>query len=199
MYPPSASRAMSVERLKGHTLKVFDRMSVDIHDFPKPNGEEDPDALFLFAGFSWRESRFRIWTLHYDRSIKRFTYRPHKKWVGIAGEKTVGFVGDGVREAKARLVALLRKRGRLMKGGLNMEPLEVLRDIIREKQNDLIGGPPQVVKVYRHLNVQPFGMYWPTRESGTRTVMGRPLLDFEEPNCSVLDPDTLDRLVDPGQ
>jgi len=73
-----------------------------------------------------------------------------------------------------------------------MEPLEVLRDMIRDGGYPSIGGPPQMVKVYRYMHCKEFGIYWPNRQTGTRTVLGRPLLDFETANCQVLDPDALD-------
>ena len=72
---------------------------------------------------------------------------------------------------------------------LDMEPFEVLRDMTREEAYPSIGGPPQVVKVYRHMNSLPFGVYWPTRESGVKTLLGRPLLDYEIPGAPVIDPD----------
>jgi hypothetical protein len=70
-----------------------------------------------------------------------------------------------------------------------MEPFEVLRDMIREGIDPAIGGPPQVVKVYRHLNASPFGVYWPSRTNGRITLLGRPLLDYERFAGLVLDPD----------
>jgi hypothetical protein len=39
-----------------------------------------------------------------------------------------------------------------------MGPFEVLRDVIREARCDSVGGPPQVAKVYRHLNTQFFAV-----------------------------------------
>ncbi len=197
LYPASMNRGMGIEDLKGHTLKVFERMRLEIHDLPRPDGEEAPDTLFLLAGFSWREHKFKIWKLLYDPAIDSFTYQPHRRW-NAAGDKLIALVGDEVKEAKRRLVVLLRARGRLLQGGFNMEPLEVLRDMIRDNHSDLIGGPPQLVKLYRYMQVKPFGLYWPDRKSGVRTVMGRPLLQFEKPNCQILDPDTLDRLREPG-
>jgi hypothetical protein len=70
-----------------------------------------------------------------------------------------------------------------------MEPFEVLRDMIRDRVDLAIGGPPQVLKVYRYLNYAPFGVYWPDRDSGRISVLGRPLLDYEECPFGVIDPD----------
>ena len=73
-----------------------------------------------------------------------------------------------------------------------MEPFEVLRDMLREGKYNSIGGPPQIVKVYRYLNAMPYGVYWPNRESDHITVLGRPLLDYETLEYPILDPDTLE-------
>jgi len=86
----------------------------------------------------------------------------------------------------------LRESGKLTSGGLDMEPLAVLRDMIRSEEYNSIGGPPQVVKVYRHMTCSPFGVYWPDRHSGQISVLGRPLLNYERPNLGVLDPDTFE-------
>ena len=72
-----------------------------------------------------------------------------------------------------------------------MEPLEVLRDMLRDGGHPHIGGAPQLVKIYRHLNCLPIAVAWPDKNSGKVTELGRPYLDYEIPRWPVLDPDTL--------
>jgi hypothetical protein len=62
-----------------------------------------------------------------------------------------------------------------------MEPFEVLVEMIRSNRYPTIGGPPQIIKVYRHSNYMPYGVYWPSKASGVMTLYGRPLLDYEHP------------------
>jgi len=50
MYPPAMNRGMSVEQLRGYLLQIFENMRRDIHDFPKPKDNEQPDALILLSG-----------------------------------------------------------------------------------------------------------------------------------------------------
>jgi len=163
-----------------------------IHDFPVGNNEaEQPDTLFILGGYSWRRSSFAIWLLHYDPNIKRFTFRPARQWGGGDGKKVIAFAGDHVSEAKQRLRQILRERNKLPEGGFDMEPFEVLRDMIRTDAYPSIGGPPQVLKVYRHMNTMLYALYWPNSEAGSISVLGRPLLDYEKTTYLVLDPDTL--------
>jgi hypothetical protein len=104
----------------------------------------------------------------------------------------VAFAGDYIHDAKEKLREILRAKGRLKVGGFDMEPLEVLREMLRSDQYPLIGGPIQLAKVYEHMNCLPFGVYWPSRVNGQITVLGRPLLDYEAVQVPILDPDTLE-------
>jgi hypothetical protein len=73
----------------------------------------------------------------------------------------IAFVGDAevVKAAKRRLVALTFARyGYFKKMPFDMEPFEVLRDMLRSNQYSSIGGAPQLVKIYEHMNATPFGV-----------------------------------------
>lgn len=72
-----------------------------------------------------------------------------------------------------------------------MEPFEILVSMIRDPQYDSIGGPPQVVKVYPHMNSLPHNVFWPIGGEKTRTYLGRPLLSYESNRFLTLDPDSL--------
>lgn len=119
-------------------------------------------------------------------------FRPAGKWRGQSDKRLLAIVGDSVTEAKARLVEILRKKNKLQRGGFDMEPFEVLRDMIRGNVNAAIGGGPQVVKIHRHMNVRAYAVWWPARSAGTVTLLGRPLLAYERTQQLVLDPDTLE-------
>jgi hypothetical protein len=197
MYSKSLDRSQDIFEFKGKVLEIINEMRRHIHSrvvAEAAPGEEK--TYLLLAGYSWRRSDFAIWTLHFDESLDAFTFRPATRWRGIDGSRLLAVAGDSVREFKGRLTQLLAQTNKLDAGGFDMEPFEVLRDIIRTGINAAIGGPPQIVKIYRHMNVTPFPVYWPTAASRTIAMFGRPLLDYELPETGVLDPDTLE-IVDP--
>ncbi len=72
-----------------------------------------------------------------------------------------------------------------------MEPLEVLRDMIRDSGYDTVGGAPQVVKIYRHMNSEFFGVTWRAQigSPAAATYGGRPLLDYEKAYFVMIDAD----------
>lgn len=191
------SRGMNLDDLKGHLLRVLNSMVSLICDLPN-NGDSDPDTTFLFGGWSWRRNSFKIWLLHYDTHLKKFTFRPITRWRGINKDKVLAFTGDYKEEYKERLVAILRKKRKLESGGFNMEPLEVLRDMLRDPSFDLIGGAPQVMKVYKYSSCKPYVVFWPSKVSGTVNLLGRPLLDYEQSEYLVLDTDTMKTIKHTG-
>ncbi|MGE8146669.1 hypothetical protein ACQKP7_15940 [Pseudomonas frederiksbergensis] len=189
-HPKLLSRAMDITDLKGHLLRILNDMVSLVHDLPRGSANE-PDATFLIAGWSWKLSAFKSWLLHYDASIKRLSFRPTSRWKGPNNDKSIAITGDYRDEYKERLIGLLRKKDKLQSGGFDMEPLEVLRDMLRAGTYDLIGGAPQVVKIYKYSSARPFAVFWPNKESGNISLSGRPLLDYEQSQYGVLDPDTM--------
>lgn len=192
-HPRSMNRSMDLCEMKGHSIRVFNNMRDHIHDLPQGHAEpEHPDTVFILGGYSWREERFFLWQLHFDSSIKRFTFRPASMWKGVRGPKLLMVIGNHAKEAKDKIRLLLKARRRLTVGGFDMEPFEVLRDLIRNGEHPEIGGPPQLVKVHKHMNTHIFPIFWPNKESGKISLLGRPLLDYERTQHLVLDPDTLE-------
>ena len=192
MHQKSLSRAQDLTEVRGHILRVINDMRQQVYDFAPGLAEEPPDVSLMLCGYSWKVSAFKIWTLHFKSPEKRFVFRSassHKKQT--KGTKYFHFVGDHTREASHRLLELLRSRRRLTRGGLHMEPFEVLVEMIRDREYESIGGPPQVMKVYRHMNCMPVNVYWPDRAKGSPTYLGRRLLNYEVNSFPVLDPDTL--------
>lgn len=172
----AANRRQPLEELRGHLVRVLNRMLEEMSDLP-PALAEDPAAYFLLAGFSWKSQQFRIWTLHFDPAIGGFTFRPASRWGGGNDKKLLAIVSDQADQAKKRLTAILKELGKLSGGGFDMEPLMVLMDMVDATEYDTIGGHIQLAKIYTFLQVVPFVV----ERNGVRSLLGRPLLDYEQP------------------
>lgn len=187
-HPRVESRAMDLLELKGHLIRVLNSMISQLVELPE---KEDPPVQFLFSGWSWRNSAFVSWVLHFDPHIARFTHRPTRGWSGPNQAKHLSFIGDHFDEFREILLSKLRETGKISSGSFDMEPFEALRDLLRQKDHHAIGGAPQLVKIYRHANATPHAIYWPNRDTGRVSILGRPLLDYEASQYPLLDPDTL--------
>lgn len=216
-HDPLKIGAVDVTTTRTHALKVFDIMysmlTADPLITPPQNGPDIDDNLcFVFGGFDWIKKTFELSSVNYSRSLSkfkadpafwlfynlnrdRFAYRRTKSYEAIQPASQIAFAGDQADNAKEKLIALLSgkysRNGAQFKG-LNWEPFEVIRDMLRDdKRCHTIGGAPQVVKVHQHMNAYPYAVYWPNRASDKIFLHGRPCLDFERLNTWVLDPDTL--------
>lgn len=109
----------------------------------------------------------------------------------------IAFAGDQGALARDRLMSMLTARyqqtpSMFSDAKLNLEPFEVIRDMLRESgKSHTIGGAPQMVKVYQHMNTRPVAVLWPDAKTGAACIQGRPLLGYENMDLFTLDPDTL--------
>jgi hypothetical protein len=212
-YEPARRGALDIATLRKHALKVFGSMANEIRSSLRVSQEQSvaPEASFLFGGYSWIKKRFEMWSIVYQKSEKRFVARPPKgiryqphahKFVfskAASGKRSgelakVAFAGDQASEGRKRLIAHLNSKyasaGTFR--GLDWEPFEVIRDMLRDpNHSETIGGAPQVVKVYQYMQSAPLAVYWPTRASGQVVLQGRPCLGYEHIDRWILDPDTL--------
>jgi len=194
MYERALSRAQDLTDFKGHVLRVLDAM---LRDVVNPVHPPQREFGLVLAGYSWRYQQFKIWSLSYDKKRGRFSFQratSHSR--RTSSTKKFWFIGDNTYQARIRLYNLLRKRHKLTVGGLDMEPFEILLSFIRDGRYRSIGGAPQVVKIYKHMNHLALNVLWPDA-SGPRTYLGRRLLDYEANRCLTLDPDSLTIVAPP--
>jgi hypothetical protein len=150
-------------------------------------GPELPEAEFVFGGYSAREGRFHLFKFAYSTRSGSFE-------VERVRDRHLGqyiLIGDVARQAETRLHLMLRERER-PRGPLDMEPLEVIRDMLRAAGPDAtIGGAPQVAKVHRHMTSEIAAVDWSPDgvQPPTRTVLGRPILDYEVAHIPALNAD----------
>ena len=89
--------------------------------------------------------------------------------------KRLALIGDDLANAKEGLIELLKAKGTLTSGGFDMEPFEVLLQLIDNPKSSSIGGNPQIVKVYKSMKTVPFVV----RRDGASSLYGRTLLSYE--------------------
>jgi hypothetical protein len=149
-YGKSRSRALDIFDLKGHTLRVFNEMRALISDLPHRCDEpEIPDTRFILAGYSWKRKKFAIWVLRFNAHLRKFSFHPITPWKA-SGRKQIAIEGDHVDEAKRRLIEKLKTASKLSQGGFDMEPFEVLRDMIRSNAYSFCLPPVEYCRHHGH-------------------------------------------------
>ena len=195
-YRKSRSRERDITSLRPHLLKVIERMREEVHSLPKGYNDRDiSDFKILFPGYSWRLQQFKAWVLSYNTNLQRFSFRSlsfHKKQTD--GTKPFLFIGDYVQKAVRSLYRRLDNAGKLKVGPLDMEPLEVLGELIEDPACESISGPPQIIKVYPYARTLPINVLWPRKEPKYIAHYGRTLLDYESSDFACLDLDTMELL-----
>jgi hypothetical protein len=203
-YQRSADRALDLRDLRGHVLKILNKTASEIKTPVKDLKSPARYTEFLFGGYSWIAKQFFIWRLSYSKGDQKYFHDPAPAWFRGRHRRQPGqaraiFAGDWRLEARRRLVRLIRARHSITPHSedsfsFDWEPFEILRDLLRENSGDenvSIGGPPQLAKIYQHMNSRYIGVYWPNRDSGIISIAGRSLLGYERTNSWILDPDTL--------
>ncbi|UOV05527.1 hypothetical protein MUU75_01990 [Pseudoxanthomonas mexicana] len=211
----SSRRQIDLFEAKSVLLNSINAMLSELRDFCVGQDQfEEPDLRLIFGGYSWKKKQFALWKFHFNNGEREFRSAEIAEWEGMGTNRKLVVLGDPnaspstlrraartngtaveVDEdieaiAKRALINLLDSRSLRGGSGLNLEPLEVLRDLIRSDSSPYIGGAPQIVKVYQHMNVQPFGIRWPSNE-GRVAVLGRILPAGEKLHVPILDPETL--------
>jgi hypothetical protein len=197
LHEPSATRAMGLSKYLTHLIKILNQMQGAVHTFA--NGENIPDATFIFGGWDWIKQRHRLWKVVFDKARMAFIAQERKSSNGFGALGLIEFAGDAefIGQARSNLKELSQQRyEKDMRGGkasFDLEPFEVLRDILRmTKPTDSVGGAPQLMKVYQHMNTRIHGVYWGTGSKPEAYYSGRPLLGYERANSLwIVDPDTL--------
>lgn len=184
----TSTRAIDITRLVGHFLNVMNKMFQYRSDPPNSGKYEIPEFKLIFAGYSWEKEGFYIWNIRYEPSQNKFVKSTPPTLMG----NKISVIGDGFNKVRHRIFQTMEKAGKKIGDGIDMEPFTVLRDVIRSNSSPHIGGPIQMAKVYKNLNVLPFGVFWPNKISGDIAIFGRTILKYEVINKLIIDPDSLE-------
>lgn len=215
LHKGSNRRQTDLVELKSVLLNAINAMMLEIRDLARGKKDfDEPEIQLLFGGYSWRKKRFLLWKFHFNNGQRAFQEVQIGPWRSVGADRRLAIIGDpnasysSIRRAqrlgqsppsatddvallaKTKFLALLQERSLINGRGLDLEPLEVLCEILRTQCSPHVGGAPQVVKVYQHLNAQPFGVRWPDSK-GRVAVLGRLLPLGERLHIPVLLPDTL--------
>ena len=213
-FAPLESRAMDLREVRTHALKIFSAISNSIETPIKEL--ENPDVAFIFGGYSWVFKSFDIWNIAYDHKLKKMIAMPAKyaitnpqaKKLFIGSHNTaflssntnlgkICFGGDQADEARKRFISHMTRKfsenpNMLKNSKLDWEPFEVLRDMLKDPNKaHTIGGAPQIIKIYQHMNTMPLAVYWPRKSEGQIFLNGRPVFDYENIDNWIIDPETL--------
>lgn len=185
-------RVIDIVDLKAHIEKTIERLRAKINDLPSKD-DTHRSFKFLLAGYSWKYSVFRAWVFRYDIRTREFNAfsMPKGKYKFIF----MSDVSENEMLAKKILMENICREQGNQKFKLDWEPLKVLLSFIEDKSINDIGGPPQIIKVYKHANTLPINILWPDDriEHGLpiRTFeinhLGRPLLGYERTRLLTLD------------
>jgi len=184
-YPKSQNRFQDICHFKGHLLNMMNYMLSYKSDF------EIPEVRFLFGGYSWERKRYYLWHIFFDKHIKQFTASEVRTWKGIKVNRVVSFIGDYHKDFQERLIQLMKNKRKFINGYFDMEPFEILVQMIKEDKFTAIGGPPQLLKVYEHLNRTPIAVKWNSNNKDYVSLLGRPLQDYEKAYYPIIDANTL--------
>lgn len=187
------SRSYDINDLKKRMRALFNDMRLFISDLPRGQKTPDPpDCELVFGGWSWKSRAFLIWRFYFSES-RGFDFEPINTGIKVGKGHEIKFAGTraAVEEARDRIIELLRQRNKFGTNYFDMEPFEVLRDLIREKKYHDVGGAPQFAKIYETGETQIFGVLWSMPDFRTRSILGRPLALREVTSIRMIDPDDI--------
>lgn len=190
------TRSMDIVELNGYILKHVNHLWQSVYD--KVDVNDISENEFIFCGYSWVSKTFKIWRYIYSKSDGCFRQCPsNNSHMGCFGK--IAVVGDMKRDFVRKLNGILFQRYGIAcrdysGNGFNMEPFETMKSMLQESDgSSTIGGAPQMVKIYQHMNCRPIGIYWPEKTSNAfenRTLIGRKMFTFEDTEFWFMDPNT---------
>ncbi len=196
-YKKVFDRAVDITKMHGRIVSLLNRFIGD-HEGTIPGDFEDDllGTAFLFGGWSWRMSKFYIWRIFYDKTLRKYVSASTGVWSALSLPRThpvqIAFVGDYIpdflRILRDRLASQIKSApvaGEAVK--LNYEPLAILAEMLsnprftdrKQDLKGLIGGAPQVTKVYPFLRTMNYAIEWQVRSKFVYAIKGRMIADFE--------------------
>lgn len=194
------SPLLDIQEVLYGIIEVFTELVQSIFDKPigaDPNvGDE---AKFLFGGWSWKENRFRVWRISYSKDVQAFI--PKEETTEEEKSRICVFLGDPEsNEYNIAKIAHEKYKQELIKRGkfdakLDMEPMSVLLDMIRDGNIREVDGAIQIGKIYKSGTNEFFGVMWPSIK-GVPSLLGKLYSKHNKPRLRYYDPDTCEIIED---
>lgn len=179
--------------------EIFTELVKSIFELPSGDTSEiGSEAKFLFGGWCWRDSCFKVWRLFYSTDAEAFLYNEEIK-DNKSGK--IAFLGDPEIATKNISEIAYNKYKEVLinkdkfNGKLDMEPLDVLVDMSRNRDVYEVDGALQIGKIYRSGTNEFFGMMWPSIK-GNPTFLGKLYNNHNKPKAKYYDPDTCELIED---
>lgn len=192
--------ALDIQDVLYGIVDLFTELVKLIFDFPEGEAEEiGSEAKFLFGGWSWKESRFRIWRIYYTRETQSFLFT--EETATKEKSRVCVFLGDPEsgednipKKADDDYKKLIIEAGKF-DGKLDLEPLSVLVNMCRSNEIREVDGAIQIGKVYRSGTTEFFGVMWQSIK-GSPTFLGKIYPKHVKPRVRYYDPDTFEIIED---
>ncbi len=178
-----------------HAEELFTGLvrAIDLSGLSKPDyAEARSTAQFILGGWRWQTSEFYVWRLKYDLVSSEARFVAEQCF--LDDSEPVCFIGDLSPDG---LIQEIYKEVGKTDIKLNMQPLQILIDKIRDTSRDTSGisGAPQIGKVYRSGNSKLFGVMWQSSD-GKPHFQSRPVLGIQNMVHQYFDPDTCELIND---
>jgi hypothetical protein len=206
-YKKGNDRAVDLSQMQNRISTLLNSF-LDSHENQVPQSFADDlrQTQFLFGGWSWKHSKFFIYRLYFERGDQRFHFANTGIWrryeLPRGSPLKLAFIGDYAAEFLflVRFDEKVKERRILQSKKLDFEPLEVLTSMLEDDKftdrngalKGVIGGPPQVMKIYPFMRTVNFGIYWNVGNVRKVTSRGRVLGEYELTLLPILDPKTLE-------
>ena len=151
---------------------------------PISDKDKGPDFQMLFVGYSAKLKDFRMVVFQYDKNrkiMKRSTEKTLKKnKVAVIGDKGVARKGELNLVSKYRRELFLRLEadGIGDNGFIDMQPLDVLDNFIKDGQYRTVSGHLQMLKICDFMSILPYAIM---EDNNPENIyyMGRKLMNYE--------------------
>jgi hypothetical protein len=199
-FKKNVDRALDASELPGRFCDLINKFLKHYID-PVDLITELRETSFLIGYFSWKLGRPFVYRISYDAGQREYvavrSRFPKSKSQELHRNGQFGFIGDLRHNYLDTLMEIMNKSGRPI---FNMQPFEAVSMMLGDgtyverkmKYKGVIGGAPQMLKIYPFLRTIEFAIFWPSREEGKLYLNGRETFEYEKIHVPHLDASTLE-------